>query len=36
MSPFFFFFGFHDSLVGKESACDAGEPRLIPGLERPL
>ena len=26
--------GFPDSLVGKESACDAGDPGLIPGLGR--
>ena len=26
--------GFPDSLVGKESACNAGEPGLIPGLGR--
>ena len=28
--------GFPDSSVGKESVCNAGEPRLIPGLEDPL
>ena len=27
---------FPDSSVGKESACDAGHPGLIPGLEEPL
>ena len=27
--------GFPDSSVGKESACNAGDPGLIPGLERP-
>ena len=26
--------GFPDSSVGKESACNAGDPGLIPGLER--
>ena len=26
--------GFHDSSVGKESACNAGNPGLIPGLGR--
>ena len=26
--------GFPDSSVGKESACDAGDPGLIPGLGR--
>ena len=26
--------GFPDSSVGKESTCNAGEPSLIPGLER--
>ena len=26
--------GFPDSLVGKESACNAGDPSLIPGLGR--
>ena len=26
--------GFSDSLVGKESACNAGDPSLIPGLGR--
>ena len=26
--------GFPDSSVGKESACNAGEPGLIPGLGR--
>ena len=25
--------GFPDSSVGKESACNAGDPGLIPGLE---
>ena len=25
---------FPDSSVGKESACNAGDPRLIPGLGR--
>ena len=28
------FLGFHDSSVGKESACTAGDPGLIPGLGR--
>ena len=28
--------GFPDSLVGKESACNAGDPGLIPGREDPL
>ena len=28
--------GFPGSLAGKESACEAGEPGLIPGLEDPL
>ena len=27
--------GFPDSSVGKESACNAGDPSLIPGLGRP-
>ena len=27
--------GFPDSLVGKESFCNAGDPGLIPGLGRP-
>ena len=27
---------FPDSSVGKESACNAGDPGLVPGLERPL
>ena len=26
--------GFHDSSVGKESVCNAGNPGLIPGLGR--
>ena len=26
--------GFHESSVGKESACNAGDSRLIPGLRR--
>ena len=26
--------GFHDSSVGKESTCNAGDPSLIPGLGR--
>jgi len=26
--------GFHDSSMGKESACDAGDPYLIPWLGR--
>ena len=30
----FFFKGFPDGSVGKESVCSAGEPGLIPGLER--
>jgi len=29
-----FFRRFPDSPVGKESACDAGDPGLIPGLRR--
>ena len=28
--------GFPDSSVGKESACNAGDPGLIPGLGRSL
>ena len=28
--------GFPDSSVDKESACSAGDPSLIPGLEDPL
>ena len=28
--------GFPDSSVDKESACNAGDPSLIPGLEDPL
>ena len=28
------FLGFPDSSAGKESACNAGEPGLIPGLGR--
>ena len=28
--------GFPDSLVGKESACSAGDPDSFPGLEDPL
>ena len=28
------FWGFPDSSVGKESACNAGDPGLIPGLGR--
>ena len=28
--------GFPDSSVGKESACNAGDPGLIPGQEDPL
>ena len=31
---FTFTLGFHDSLVGKESACKAGDPSSIPGLGR--
>ena len=31
---FFFFEGFPDSSVGKESACSAGHPGSIPGLGR--
>ena len=27
---------FPDSIVGKESACNAGDPGLIPGSEDPL
>ena len=27
--------GFPDSSVGKESACNVGDPGLIPGLGRP-
>ena len=30
------FQGFPDSSVGKESACNAGDPGLIPGLARSL
>ena len=30
-----FLMGFSDSSVGKESACNAGDPSLIPGSERP-
>ena len=26
--------GFPDSSVGKESTCNAGDPGLVPGLER--
>ena len=26
--------GFHDSSVGKESTCNAGDPSLMPGSER--
>ena len=36
-SPYFglyLFRDFLDSSVGKESACNAGDPGLIPGLER--
>ena len=28
--------GFPGSSVGNESACNAGDPSLIPGLGRPL
>ena len=28
------YWGFPDSSVGKESACNAGDPGSIPGLER--
>ena len=28
--------GFPDNSVGKESACSAGEPGLIPGWEDPM
>ena len=28
--------GFPDSSVGKESACNAGDPSLIPGSERSI
>ena len=28
------YMGFFDSSVGKESACNAGDPGLIPGLGR--
>jgi len=28
--------GFPDSSVGKESACDAGDPHLIPGWGRSI
>ena len=31
LSNFHFHWGFPDSLVGKESACNAGDPGLIPG-----
>ena len=30
------FKGFPDSSVGKESACNAGDPGSIPGSEDPL
>ena len=33
-SPFLYCRGFPDSSVGKESACNAGDPDLIPGLGR--
>ena len=33
-SIFTFSRGFPDSSVGKESACNAGDPSLIPGSER--
>ena len=32
----YFCLGFPDSSVGKESACNAGDPGSIPGLERSL
>ena len=32
--PFFDTQGFPDSSVGKESTCNAGDPRLIPGSRR--
>jgi len=28
--------GFPDNSVGKESTCNAGDPGLIPGFERPV
>ena len=31
---FYVFWGFTDSSVGKESACNAEDPSLIPGLGR--
>ena len=34
ISVFHFLLGFPDSSVGKESACNAGDPGWIPGLER--
>ena len=34
LSNFHFLWGFPDSLVGKEPACNAGNPSLIPGLGR--
>ena len=34
MLDFITFWGLHDSSVGKESACNAGEPGLIPGSGR--
>ena len=33
-SPFLYRRGFTDSSVGKESACNAGDPSSIPGLGR--
>ena len=34
LSLFFFWWGFPGSSVGKESACDAGDPSSVPGLGR--
>jgi len=31
---YIYIWGFPDSSVGKESACNAGDPSSIPGLER--
>ena len=35
LSPVNILLYFPDSSVGKESACNAGDPSSIPGLERP-
>ena len=32
--PHFYFLGFPDNSVGKEYACNAGDPDWIPGLGR--